>query len=66
MFVLGELGPHAAVNTEAGAWEIGRWRVGGSGVEGCEHEFGGGHFGEVGVEGGFPWCGGHGEVGCCS
>jgi hypothetical protein len=69
VFVGWETGPHAAVDAEAGAGEVGCWcrfivRRG----EGGEHEFGRGHGGEVGLEEGGPgrwfrdWgvCGRHG------
>lgn len=69
MFVVWELGPHAAEYAVADAGEVGGWRGGGGrGVEGTEDEFGGGEFGEVREEEGFPGRGGawaRGGVGCC-
>ena len=52
MFVFGEGAPHAAVDAVAEAGDVGGWGAGGGGgVEGCEDEFGGGEFGDVGFEG---------------
>lgn len=51
MFVFGEGTPHAAVDAVAEAGDVGGWGAGGRGVEGCEDEFGGGEFGDVGFEG---------------
>ena len=66
VLVFGQLGPHAAVDTEPEAGHVRGGRLGvGGGVQGCEHEFRGGHLGHVGFEGGAPWGGGRGTgVGC--
>ena len=68
MFVFGEGGPHAAVDAVARAGQVAGCCGGGSGASGGqrgEDEFGGGHLGEVGLEGLGPGGGGDGEVGCC-
>lgn len=51
MLVRGEFGPHAAVDAEAGAGEVGSWKGGvgggGGGVKGAEDEGGRGEFADV-------------------
>ena len=70
MFVVGEGGPHAPVDAVARAGQVAGCCGGGGGArggggEGGEDEFGGGHLGEVGLEGLGPGGGGDGEVGGC-
>ena len=57
MFVLGEGGPHAAVDAVAGTGEEGSWGVLLGGGEGTEDEFWGGETRDVGLEEGAPWGG---------
>lgn len=67
VLVFGQLGPHAAVDAEPEAGHVGGRGFGvvGGGVQGGEDEFGGGHLGHVGFEGGAPGGGGRGTgVGC--
>lgn len=65
VWVVGELGPHAAEDAVADAGEVGGWGWGvvGGGSEGAEDEFGRGQFGEVGEEEGLPGGGGAGGGG---